>query len=179
MVAGEKRVLVVLEVVVRNKGLLSKSRSADMIVTDRRFIFADRTIAQKGIAAGGDLWANGRSMYGDPDAVAERERSISIPFTEIHRISMLVLGPSCTMSIDHSEGKARDKLNGVLPTPPVRNVVDVSEDVRGDAAVDLAREWVKASTAHFLSMSQKIKEALPTSVVLESEWPREPGVQTD
>lgn len=175
MVAGEKRVLVVLRVVVRSKGLLSKSRSADMIVTDRRFIFADRAIAQKGIAAGGDLWANEHSMYGDPDTIAERERSISVPFTEIRRISMQVLGPSCTMSIEYSGAEVSNKLSVVLPNPPVSSVMDISENVRGDAAVDLARKWVKVNAAHFLSISKRIKEALPTSVVLESEWPKDPG----
>ena len=130
-------------------------------------------------AAGGDLWANERSMYGDPDTIAERERSISVPFTEIHRISMQVLGPSCTMSIEYAQAKARNKLSIVLPTPPVSSMMNISDDVQGDAAVDFAREWVKVNTAHFLSMSKKIKEALPTSVVLESEWPRDPGAHMD
>ena len=177
---GEKRVLVANEVVLGEGGFFRRLRQGyDMIVTDRRFIFANRAIAQKGFAAGGDLIANEYSLYQDLDVVARKERSITIPFSDVRLVRMKIDNPNCNLQIDYADSEREKTLGVSLPGLPPYHVVGMSKDVvqsmirevYGDVPANFTKGVIAVNIFHFRELSEKLKGALPTSIVLASEWP--------
>jgi hypothetical protein len=181
-VSGEKRVVVVTEVVLCKPSLFSRSRRGyDMIVTDRRFIFANRAIAEEGFAAGGEMVASQYSLSQDPDVIAAKEKTIQIPFTQVRRIRMETDIFGCIVNIDYADAQGRKTLGVSIP-PGLRTLDNVFvkdkdrllrqiHDTYGDVPVTDERVLIAVNNAYFVSIAEKLKGALPTSVVLESEWP--------
>ena len=181
MGSGEKRVFVVNEVVLGEGSFFRRLRHGyDMIVTDRRFILADRAIAQKGFAAEGDLIANEYSLYQDVDVVAGKERSIKIPFIDVQRVCMKIDDFSCNLQICYADSEVEKKLDIHLPGLPPYHVTGMSKDavqsmiraVYGDVPANIiAKGVIAVNMFHFMALSEKLRKALPTSIVLASEWP--------
>lgn len=172
--------MVVNEVVLRKSGFFSRLRPGyDMIVTDRRFVFANREVAQKGFAAAGEQMATAYSAYQDLDVVAGKERSITIPFIDVRRVRMKIDIPSCNLQIDYADSEGEKKLGVGLPGVPPYIVMKMSKDtvlgmirdVYGDVPHDVANGSNAASMFYFRELSERLKGALPPSIVLASEWP--------
>jgi hypothetical protein len=152
-----------------------------MIVTDRRFIFANRVIAQEGFAAGGEIVASQYSLSQDPDIIAAKEKTIQIPFTGVRRMRMKTDILSCIVKIDYADAQGRKTLGVSIP-PGLRTLDNVFvkdkdrllrliHDTYGDVPVTGVRVLTAVNNAYFVSIAEKLKGALPTSVVLDSEWP--------
>lgn len=153
-----------------------------MIVTDRRFILSNRAVAQEGFAAGGEIVASEYSLSQDPDIIAAKQKTIQIPFTQVRRIRMNMDILCCILNIDYADAQGRKRLSVSIPPalPNLDHVVVKDKDkllreirhTYGDVPVSDARVLTAVNAAYFVSIAEKLRGALPTSVVLYSEWPQ-------
>jgi len=92
---------------------------------------------------------------------------------------MRMAGLSCNLQINYTDSEGERKLNVSLPGLPEDHVLRMSKDtvlnmireVYGDVPADVTRGVNAVTISYFKSLSEKLIGALPTSIVLASEWP--------
>lgn len=108
-VLGERRFLVVTSVALSSSLAFDMTGSGyDMILTNRRFIFTDRKIAEAGFAADGDGMATQYSFTLDLETLARKQGSICLPFRDLRRVQTINEGKgNCQLSIDCRDTEGR------------------------------------------------------------------------
>jgi len=109
MAAVEKRVFVVTSVAISGNLVSSTAGSGyDMILTDQRFIFTNRRIAEAGFAADSEGMATQYSFTQDLETLASKEGSLCLPFTDLKRVQITNEGKSsCRLSIEYMDRKGK------------------------------------------------------------------------
>lgn len=150
-----------------------------MIVTDRRFIFTDRNVAMAGFAAERDLMADEYSRTQDLDILAEKKGSVVVRFTDVSQVSMRVEALKCSLQIAYKNPDGEKKLRVTITGPPSDialampkdAVLSMIREVYGDVLPSVSKGVIAVNISYFKSLSEKLKSALPTSIVISSEWP--------
>ena len=151
-----------------------------MVVTDRRFIFPDRGLAQKGFVAAGEQMATAYSAYHDLDAIAGKEGSIMIPFTDVRCVRIKIYRLSCSIRIEYSYLLAEKKLEVSIPSSPTEislrmsnnTVPSIIREVFGDSSLDTSKGIRALNALYYRALAEKLKGALPVGIVTASEWPK-------